>query len=377
MEINISSESAIIFWMVLLIASAAIQFAFLFLIYSRLAFFKNPKKSKVKPPVSIIIAARNEEENLLVNMPIILEQDYPEFEVIVINDSSVDDSLTVLKAFEEKYPNLSVINIHENDRYEGGKKYAITLGIKGAKYERLVFTDADCKPVSRKWIEKVVESVVIDGAIVLGYSPYSRQSGFLNKVIRYDAFNTGLSYLSFALCGIPYMGVGRNLSYSKSSFFSVGGFKSHYRLLSGDDDLLINQIARKENTFICVDKEAEVQSDPEQGWRSYWMQKRRHLTTGSSYRLFHRFLLILQPVSLLLFWLAAIVLLVSHNWLEITLILVLTRILAQIIIFRRSSRWLGQTDLTILAPIFEIIILVLTACAHTANAVSNRITWKT
>jgi hypothetical protein len=88
-------------------------------------------------------------------------------------------------------------------------------------------------------------------------------------------------------------------------------------------------------------------------------------------------LLILQPVSLLLFWLAAIVLLVSHNWLEITLIIVLTRILAQILIFRRSSRCLGQADLTILAPIFEIIILILTACAHTANAVSNRITWKT
>ncbi|MFT4771688.1 MAG: biofilm PGA synthesis N-glycosyltransferase PgaC [Cryomorphaceae bacterium] len=377
MEINISSESVIIFWGVLLIASAAIQFGFLFLVYSRLAFFKNPKKSEAKPPVSIIIAARNEEENLLVNMPIILEQDYPEFEVIVINDSSVDDSITVLKAFEEKYPNLRVINIHENDRYEGGKKYAITLGVKGAKYERLIFTDADCKPVSRKWVEKVIESVAIDGAIVLGYSPYSRKPGFLNKVIRYDAFNTGLNYLSFALCGIPYMGVGRNLSYSKSSFFSVGGFKSHYKLLSGDDDLLINQIARKENTFICVDKEAEVQSDPEKSWRSYWLQKRRHLTTGSSYRFHHRFLLILQPVSLLLFWLAAIVLLVSHNWLEITLIIVLTRILAQILIFRRSSRCLGQADLTILAPIFEIIILILTACAHTANAVSNRITWKT
>ena len=377
MEINISSESVIIFWGVLLIASAAIQFGFLFLVYSRLAFFKNPKKSEAKPPVSIIIAARNEEENLLVNMPIILEQDYPEFEVIVINDSSVDDSITVLKAFEEKYPNLRVINIHENDRYEGGKKYAITLGVKGAKYERLIFTDADCKPVSRKWVEKVIESVAIDGAIVLGYSPYSRKPGFLNKVIRYDAFNTGLNYLSLALCGIPYMGVGRNLSYSKSSFFSVGGFKSHYKLLSGDDDLLINQIARKENTFICVDKEAEVQSDPEKSWRSYWLQKRRHLTTGSSYRFHHRFLLILQPVSLLLFWLAAIVLLVSHNWLEITLIIVLTRILAQILIFRRSSRCLGQADLTILAPIFEIIILILTACAHTANAVSNRITWKT
>jgi len=171
--------------------------------------------------------------------------------------------------------------------------------------------------------------------------------------------------------------VGRNLSYSKSAFFSVGGFRSHYRLLSGDDDLLINQIAKKENAFICVDRQAEVQSIPEQDWRSYWMQKRRHLTTASSYKFAHRFLLILQPVSLVVFWLSAIALLVSHNRVEITLTLVMARVLAQILIFRQSSRWLGQADLAILAPIFEIFILILTACAHTANAVSNRITWKT
>ena len=377
MEINISSESAILFWQTLLILSAAVQFGFLFLIYSRLAFFKNSEISKAKPPVSVIIAARNEEENLLTNMPIILEQDYPDFEVIVINDRSVDDSIDVLKAFEERYSSLRVINIRENDRYEGGKKYAVTLGVKGAKYDRLIFTDADCKPVSRKWIEKVVEAAVNDQDIVLGYSPYLRQRGFLNKVIRYDAYATAMNYLNFALCGLPYMGVGRNLSYTKSAFFSVGGFRSHYRLLSGDDDLLINQIAQKKNTHICVDALAEVQSKPEEEWRSYWMQKRRHLTTGSSYRFIHRFLLVLQPVSLLVFWLSAIALLVSHNWLEITLTLVFVRVLAQILIFRRSSRVLGQTDLAILSPIFEIFTLVLTACAHTANAVSNRIPWKT
>jgi len=377
MEIHISSESAIFFWKVVLLVSAAIQFGFFFLVYSRLAFFKIGEKSKAKPPVSIIIAARNEEDNLLANLPIILEQDYPQFEVVVINDCSVDDSIAVLQTYQEKYSNLHVVNIIENERYEGGKKYAITLGIKGSKYDRLVFTDADCRPVSRKWIEKVVESAAGDEAIVLGYSPYLSDGGFLNKIIRFDAFNTGLNYLCFALCGIPYMGVGRNLSYSKSSFFSVGGFKSHYKLMSGDDDLFINQIAKKAHTFICLDQEAVVPSIPEKSWRDYWFQKRRHLSTGFHYKPLHRLLLLLQPLSVLLFWLAAIVLLLSHNWLEITLVVVLSRVLLQILIFRRSSRWLGQSDLAILAPIFEILILVFTTCAHTANAVSKRVTWKT
>lgn len=327
--------------------------------------------------MSVIIAARNEEENLLTNLPIILGQDYPEYEVIVVNDSSTDHSGVVLKTLAESHLNMRVITIEENERYDGGKKYAITLGVKGAKYERLIFTDADCRPISRKWIEKIAGAVTTDEDIVLGYSPYIREEGFLNRIIRFDAFSTAQNYLSFALLGTPYMGVGRNLSYSKTAFFAVGGFKSHYRLLSGDDDLLINQIASKENTTICVDKESIVETAPEKDWSGYWMQKRRHLTTAPSYRLRHRILLILQPVSLVFFWLAAIALLVSHNWMEITLTLVMARVLTQILIFRRSTRWLGQSDLTILAPIFEIFILVITTCAHAANAVSKRITWKT
>ncbi|HKK38067.1 MAG TPA: glycosyltransferase [Cryomorphaceae bacterium] len=377
MEINISSESAVTFWKVMLLTGAVVQFGFLIFVYRRLAFFKKSKKSKTRPPVSIIIAARNEEENLLTNMPIILEQDYEMFEVVVVNDCSVDDSLTVLQAYQEKYPQLKLVNIIENDRYEGGKKFAITLGIKAAKYDRLVFTDADCRPVSRKWIEKMVESISIENGIVLGYSPYIREKGFLNKIIRFDAVSTAMNYLNFALCGMPYMGVGRNLSYSKSSFFAVGGFRSHYKLMSGDDDLFINQIAKKENTFICLEEEAVVPSVPEKSWKDYWRQKRRHLSTGFRYKLIHRILLMAQPISLLLFWLAAIALLLSHNWLEITLGMVLSRVLLQILIFRRSSRWLGQSDLTILAPIFEILILVITTCAHAANAVSKRVTWKT
>ncbi|MCH2216280.1 MAG: glycosyltransferase [Flavobacteriales bacterium] len=377
MEINISTEFLIRFCQIVLLTSSLIQFVFLFCIQGRLAFFKVEPKSVDRPGVSVLIAARNEEENLLLNLPSILEQDYAEFEVIVINDSSVDDSISVLRAFEAQYSHLRIINIPENDKYEGGKKYAITLGVKGAKYERLIFTDADCKPVSRKWIQKVVASRTSEGNIVLGYSPYQKTSGFLNRIVRFDTFHAGLNYLSFALSGIPYMGVGRNLSYHKSSFFQVGGFKSHYRLLSGDDDLFVNQVANKANTNICLEEESIVESIPENTWRDYWMQKRRHLTTGFKYRLIHRFLLILQPLSLILFWLSSLSLLVSHNWVEITLMVIGLRLITQLYIFKRSSRWLGQTDLIALAPIFEILIVLITTCAHAVNAVSTRVTWKT
>ncbi|MEM9052090.1 MAG: glycosyltransferase [Bacteroidota bacterium] len=260
MEINISSESLVWLCQIVFVVATLIQFVFLLFVQGRLAFFKGESKSSNSPGVSVVIAARNEEGNLLQNLPSVLEQDYPEFEVIVINDSSVDDSITVLRAFEINYPQLRVINILENDNYEGGKKYAITLGVKGAKYERLIFTDADCRPVSRKWIQKVVASRTAEGNIVLGYSPYQKTSGFLNRIVRFETFSNGLNYLSFALSGMPYMGVGRNLSYDRSSFFKVGGFKSHYRLLSGDDDLFVNEVANKSNTDICLEEESIVES---------------------------------------------------------------------------------------------------------------------
>jgi len=378
MEFSFSSESYAVFWKACFLVGAILQFAFILFVYRRLAFVEQKKLSGSKPPVSVIIAARNEEENLRKYLPRILEQEYPDFEVVVVNDCSWDDSLELLQAFQEKYAHLHVVNIVENDRHDGGKKLAITLGIKGSKHDRLLFTDADCYPVSPKWIEKMVEAAAPDNeGIVLGYSPYLPDKGFLNQIIRFDAFLTAVNYFNFALAGIPYMGVGRNLSYAKASFFSAGGFRSHYSLRSGDDDLLINQIAKKENTFLCLDEEAAVATIPEKKWSDFWRQKRRHLTTGFRYKAEHRFLLFIYPVSLFLFYLASIALIVSHNWLEITLPLLLARILLQFLIFRRSSRWLGQKDLLVFAPLFEILIISITTFAHAANAVSKRVTWKT
>jgi len=377
MEILISSDALLVFFKGLLIMSTAFQLVFMLRVYGKLAFFKPKEKVGKHPPLSVIIAARNEEENLLKNLPLILEQDYPQFEVVVVNDGSIDNSIDVLRDFQGNHPNLTVVNIPDNDDYEGGKKYAITLGIKAAKNERLVFTDADCRPASPNWLRKIASDTADEGAIVLGYSPYARTGGLLNKFIRFDNLLSAMNYLGLALCGMPYMGVGRNLSYAKSDFFAVGGFKSHYRLLSGDDDLLINQIARPDKTHVCLDKEALVESSPERTWKAYWTQKRRHLTTGVHYRLAHRLILIIEPLTVLIFWVSAIALIIMGAWIEVALAAILTRIFLQILIFSRSTRWLGHSDLIIFAPIFELAIILLTATIHMVNATSNNVTWKT
>ena len=376
MSINIDREVVVLFIKILFMLAAAMQLFYYLFFYTRMAFYKAHVQSADKPPVSVIIAARNEYDNLSQNLPVILEQDYPSFEVIVVNDGSWDDTSSLLEAFSKRYKNLKTVLRHENDRHDGGKKLAILLGIKAAKNERLLFTDADCRPVSRKWIERMVNNTTDVEGVVLGYSPYSKSKGLLNAFIRFDNWLTGMNYLSFAMARIPYMGVGRNLSYSKNRFFEIGGFKKHYHLKSGDDDLFVNEAALPEKTFICLDKDAFVETFAEKDWKSYWRQKKRHLSTSWKYKWYHKLLLAAQPLSTLLFFAAAIFLLVFHTWMYIVLGVILVRLSLQIFIFSRSSRWLGQRDLILFAPILEIFVIAMSGLVHIANLSAKQTSWR-
>ena len=216
----------IILLQVIFVVAGAAQIFYYLYFYLRVATYRQKADKPLTPPVSVIIAARNEYDNLAANLPSILEQDYPDFEVVVVNDGSWDETELLLEEFQKRYSNLKVVKRPANEYYDAGKKLAITLGIKGAKHERLLFTDADCRPVSRKWIQAMVAQAEGD-KLVLGYSPYEKRKGLLNRVIRSDAYLTAMNYMSFSLAGFPYMGVGRNLSYTKSTFFEVGGFRRH------------------------------------------------------------------------------------------------------------------------------------------------------
>src|SRR5690606_33347934 len=106
-------------------------------------------------PVSVVIAARNEAANLEKNLPRILSQDHPDFEVIVANDCSYDRTEEVLKELQQGNPRLRIVSIPENDKYRHGKKFALTMGIKAASHDTLLFTDADCYPLSPNWIRSM------------------------------------------------------------------------------------------------------------------------------------------------------------------------------------------------------------------------------
>lgn len=333
----------------------AIQLSYVVFIFLRLAFFKEKKPvASTLLPISIIIAARNESDNLYDNLPFILTQDYPEFEVIIVNNQSVDESAWLLKALCLQHKNLKVVEIGKNKHLLPGKKLPITLGVKAAKYEKMVFTDADCKPASNQWLRIMGETFTENHQIILGYAPYFRTKGIINRIIRYDTAFIGASYLSFALAKIPYMGVGRNLAYTKKVFESVRGFKSHYSLPSGDDDLFIQEAAVNQNYTIQISPETFCYSKASETWKGWVRQKTRHYSTSSRYKVIKKALLGIYPISLLLVWLTFVILLFNAKWFAISLILFGFMIIVKWLIQGKCLRTLNEKGFALAFPLWDL-----------------------
>ena len=333
----------------------AIQLSYVVFIFLRLAFFKEKKSvASTLMPISIIIAARNESDNLYDNLPFILTQDYPEFEVIIVNNQSVDESAWLLKALCLQHKNLKVVEIGKNKHLLPGKKLPITLGVKAAKYEKMVFTDADCKPASNQWLRIMSETFTENHQIILGYAPYFRTKGIINRIIRYDTAFIGASYLSFALAKIPYMGVGRNLAYTKKVFESVRGFKSHYSLPSGDDDLFIQEAAVNQNYTIQISPETFCYSKASETWKGWVRQKTRHYSTSSRYKVIKKALLGIYPISLLLVWLTFVILLFNAKWFAISLILFGSMLIVKWLIQGKCLRTLNEKGFALAFPLWDL-----------------------
>nr|WP_294908233.1 glycosyltransferase [uncultured Lacibacter sp.] len=333
----------------------AVQLFYYLYFFTRLAFYKKPKvESSMQHAVSVIVCARDEAQNLADNLPEVLQQDYKStFEVVAVNDNSYDDSKYVLEYLSKPFRNLRPIELKQEARLISGKKFPLSIGIKEAKYELLLLTDADCKPASARWIELMQGAFNNGKEIALGYGAYNKKPGLLNKLIRFETFLSALQYFSYALAGMPYMGVGRNLAYRKELFFRNKGFSSHNQLPGGDDDLFINKVATKKNTAVVLDEEAFTLSEPKTKWSTWRSQKTRHYTTSKHYKSSHKFLLGLFAFSHFLFYplLAASIIFFSW-WMALSVFGL--RFLIQGIIYHKSMSRLKEKDLFWLYPLLDI-----------------------
>lgn len=336
--------------------AALIELSYYLFFYLRLRIKRKTgrKYGNTRKGVSVIICAKNEADNLKNFLPSVLEQEYPEYEVIVVNDCSDDETEDILKIFEQEYPHLRVTTIHKDASLTHSKKMALFLGIKAAKFEYLLMTDADCQPVSGKWISLMVRNFNKEKGFVLGYGGYLREKGLLNKYIRYDTMFIAMQYMGMALAGMPYMGVGRNLAYKRSIFFENKGFGPYLNLQSGDDDLFVNKLANNSNCSVEISQDSFTRSVPAGSFASLTKQKTRHLSTSPHYNLSSRLLLITEPLSRIIFYLAFILLMtVSSAWL-IPLILFGVVVITKTIVFGKAQKALNEKDLLLFSLLFDI-----------------------
>ena len=354
-----------------------IQVIYYLLIFGQFAFSKLKEHSQKNIAISVIICAKNEAENLKKFLPDFINQDYPNFELVLINDMSNDNTLEIMQSFKEQHKNINIVDVKTHDAFWGNKKYALTLGIKAAKNNFLLFTDADCKPNSNQWIKEMSSHFSNSKNIVLGYGAYNKiKNSLLNKLLRYETLLTAIQYFSYAKIGIPYMGVGRNLAYTKDSFFNANGFMNHMNVRSGDDDLFVNQIATKQNTTICFSEKGTTTSVPEQSFKNWYRQKRRHVTTAKHYKTIHKILLATFFVTQFLFWSLGILLLtLLFNW-KIVLALFIFRLIVQLLIIGFSAKKLKENDLIILSPFLEPFLIITQMVIFINNLVSKPNYWK-
>jgi poly-beta-1,6-N-acetyl-D-glucosamine synthase len=287
----------------------------------------NPSSAMPIPPetVSVVLCAKNEAKNLLENLPRFLNQNYRSFEILVVNDQSTDNTEAVCLEMQKKYSYLRIINNSYIKKYVG-KKEALSLGLRHAEHEIVAVTDADCSPISENWLATMQSHLQGEKEIVLGYGPYKARKGWLNTFIRFETFMTAIQYFSYALAGIPYMGVGRNMMYRKKLFAEANGFESHQHIASGDDDLFIKEVATSKNVAISLQPDSFIYSEAQPNLHTFFRQKTRHLSTGNHYKLHHKILLGLYGATHAWHYFSVIVLIFCKNFIYLAIILYLLRI---------------------------------------------------
>jgi glycosyltransferase involved in cell wall biosynthesis len=353
-----------------------IQLIYYWVIFSKVAFYKKSNSiGENLIPCSIVVCAHDEEENLKELVPLLLEQDHPEFELIVVEDRSNDDSYEWLLTYKPSASKLKIVKVDHVPGDLNGKKYGLTLGIKAAQYNHIVLTDADCRPASKSWLRQMVSQYKEGTHIVLGYSPYQKGKGILNGFIRFETLWTGVQYLGLALANIPYMGVGRNLSYKKDFFLGNKGFLHHMKITGGDDDLFVNQWANKNNTEVSIGTESSVISIPKKTWSSYLTQKKRHYSVGKLYKAKHKILLGLLYLCNLVFWISVVPVMILNfeNYYLWTLIFL--RLISFYIVLGLSIKKLGDTSSIWSLLIFDFLLVWFVIISAPGAVLSRRIKW--
>lgn len=358
-----------------LLGALAVELFFHLVIFSRLGLRKQQVEVDRSLPVSIVICARNESTSLQQLIPLMMDQDHQEFEVVVVNDRSEDDTWEILQWMKPNYAKLRPVNIQADEKFSYGKKIALGVGIRSAKYPHVLLTDADCMPVGRDWVSTMCSGFRGGKKIVIAFSPYEKTGGMTNLLERFDGITKAVQYISFAQAGFPYMGVGRNLGYTQDTFLGAKGSRKHNNLMSGDDDLFINEVARKHNTAAIADGRSFMTTRATPDLATWVRRKRRHYTTARFYRFGHQVLLTLLPLARLLLWIS-IALLVWKRQFVLALIGLSAELLLFLPVRMLAMRRLGAGGIIWLTLPLEWLFLLLEPSLYVSTLLIKPRRWK-
>lgn len=363
----------------MLIVALAVTLFYEIYYYLRYIWLRTSKPASEEcPPVTVIVCAKNEAYILRDYLQSLVEQDYPEYEVIVVNDGSEDETPTLLGEYSKRYSHFRSTFVPVGARVCSSKKLALSLAIKSARYEHLLLTDADCRPESKQWIRQMMSGFGEGKQLVLGFGAYFVENKAINRLIQYDTLFNGLQYLGMACTGKAYMGVGRNLAYLKSTFLQSGGFSGLINECAGDDDLVVNRVATSTNTAIVTTPDSVTWSEPKGSWQEWIHQKRRHLSVSRLYTHRSRLRIGFEPVMRAVFYALIIaILIISQNWQVWAMagIILVLKWFIQTLALNISAAKLGVAKVGIRGVWIDIILPIITLYILATNRFHTHNKW--
>lgn len=336
---------------------------------------KTTTNSTEEVPVSVIICVKNEAKNLMLSLPSIIAQTHKNFEIVLINYASSDNTLDIMETFKINHPNIKIVNVENNESFWGNKKYALSLGIKAATNNNLLFTTPSCRALSKNWVTTMSSHFSEEKTIILGYSKYKKEKTVLNLLVRFDNFITALQYFSWAQLGSPIMATGKNLAYNRAEFFNVKGFIKHIHIKEGEDDLFIQDAANQENTTNCILEDSFTESIAPSTFKDWFTEKTLRFSTRKHYKLKDRLLINFFSISKAVFYILAIALLFIYSY-KIILAILAFYYLLQYIIIGFSANKLKETQVIYFLPFLEIGVLLFQFSIFINNLWLKTNSWK-
>lgn len=359
------------------VAVIVIQFFYFLYFFRRFAYHKTSPKQEFSYPVSVIFFIKNQAGLLKKHLPLYLAQDYPDFEIVLINYDSYDESLDIIEGFEARDKRIKIVNVKNNEAFWGKKKYALTLGIKAASHEHLIFTEIECQPVSDNWIRELSSGFSEVRTIVIGYTAYEKiKKSFLNALVRFENLTTFSQRFSYQICNIPISGNGKNLAYHKKEFFRNNGFIDHINIRNGEDQLFINQAADKKNTSFVYSKESFTISEAVKLFDEWIDNKKAEYALIKKYKTTHKALIHIFYLSQLLLYTLIIPLLILKVNTPVVIGLFLLRWIVAYGIYIPITKKFGETSLLWLFPLYEIFLIFFQFLIFISNIISKPNNWR-